>query len=97
MQESTLYQEIYKKGVQEGIEKGLQEGIEKGLQEGVRKQQDTLIFLLEERFGKVPVLLKTAIFGVTADKKLKLLFKEVVKTDSLKTFQNFMEKKILHR
>jgi flagellar biosynthesis/type III secretory pathway protein FliH len=47
-----------KKGLEKGLEKGLAQGLEKGLAQGMA---ESLLLLLEERFGPMPEELRTQV------------------------------------
>ncbi len=71
LEESWAYQEMIKKGLQQGLEKGLQQGLEKGLQQGLEKGlkkgrqegelqalRETLLDIVQARFPELVPLAK---------------------------------------
>ena len=58
LEESVIYQDIFRKGrqrgVQEGIQRGMQQGVKQGVQQGAEQEvRKVAIRQLERRFGKL--------------------------------------------
>ncbi|MEO5329667.1 MAG: Rpn family recombination-promoting nuclease/putative transposase [Magnetococcus sp. THC-1_WYH] len=70
-------------GEQKGIQKGLQEGLQKGIQQGERKAKaDTLLQLLQARFGSVPESMDQKVAAANLD-ELTTWVGNIFKADSL--------------
>lgn len=78
LEESWVYQEIKKKGLEQGLEQGLQQGLERGLERGIqqgrdevearirelRQQRKTLIAFLETHFPAMVPLVKVQTYDI---------------------------------
>ena len=54
LEESVIYQDIFKKGERRGLAKGERRGLEKGLEKGLEQEARKLaIRFIERRFGKL--------------------------------------------
>jgi predicted transposase YdaD len=51
LRESPWYEEIFQEGLEQGLEQGMEQGLEQGLERG---QVNTLLRVLERRFGALP-------------------------------------------
>ena len=71
-----------------GIEKGLEKGRQEGRQEGqVRNQQESVLAVLETRFGEVPYPLREAVTGMDDLARLKQWHRLAIQLPSLEEFQ----------
>ena len=76
------------KGIEQGIEKGLEQGIEKGLEQGIEKgleqgKRQSLIQVLEARFGQVDTPLLEKIAAIKELESLDRYFRRALRMASL--------------
>ena len=77
-----------RRGLEKGLEQGLEQGLEKGRQEGqVRNQQESVLAVLETRFGDVPYPLREAVTAVDDLVRLKQWLRSAIQLPSLEEFQ----------
>lgn len=72
---------------QEGIEEGLQEGRQLGV---IQSSQDSVIEVLETRFGEVPITIINAVNNINDSSVLKTLLKRAISIPPLAEFQQFL-------
>ncbi|MBE9219772.1 hypothetical protein IQ222_13435 [Dolichospermum flos-aquae LEGE 04289] len=72
---------------QEGIEEGLQEGRQLGV---IQSSQDSVIEVLETRFGEVPITIINAVNNINDSSVLKTLLKRAISIPSLAEFEQFL-------
>ncbi|MFO5492587.1 MAG: hypothetical protein ACLBM6_08585 [Cuspidothrix sp.] len=72
---------------QEGIEEGLQEGRQLGV---IQSSQDSVIEVLETRFGQVPITIIDAVNNINDSSVLKTLLKRAISIPSLAEFEQFL-------
>ena len=72
---------------QEGIEEGLQEGRQLGVIQG---SQDSVIQVLETRFGQVPITIINAVNNINDSSVLKTLHKRAISIPSLAEFEQLL-------
>ena len=72
---------------QEGIEEGLQEGRQLGV---IQSSQDSVIEVLETRFGQVPITIINAVNNINDSSVLKTLLKRAISIPSLAEFEQFL-------
>jgi flagellar biosynthesis/type III secretory pathway protein FliH len=72
---------------QEGIEEGLQEGRQLGV---IQSSQDSVIEVLETRFGEVPITIINAVNNINDSSVLKTLHKRAISIPSLAEFEQFL-------
>lgn len=76
----TLFEELsHEEGLQKGLQKGLQEGLQKGLQESI-------IDILEIRFGEVPATARARVHNCCEVPQLKELLRKASRVPSLGEF-----------
>ena len=97
----TLFEELalkegLEKGIQKGIQKGLVEGRQKGRQEGlveglekgiVQTARESILDVLDTRFGQVPSSVRERINALCSEPTLKDLLRRAVRTPSIEEFQ----------
>ncbi len=97
----TLFEELalkegLEKGIQKGIQKGLVEGRQKGRQEGlveglekgiVQTARESILDVLDTRFGQVPASVRERINALCSEPTLKDLLRRAVRASSLDEFQ----------
>ena len=88
--------DLVKKGIQEGLQEGLQQGLQQGLQEGLqqgiqrgiqRGKQESLIRILEARFGEIEESLRERIKGIEEIEKLEKLLISAIRANDLEEFK----------
>jgi hypothetical protein len=80
--------DLVKQGIQEGIQQGLQQGLQKGKIEGVIEgKQESLIKILEIRFGEIEESLRERIKSIREVEKLNNLLVSVIKVKDLQEFK----------
>jgi hypothetical protein len=84
--------DLVKKGIQEGLQEGLQQGLQQGLQEGIRRgiqrgKQESLIRILEARFGEIEESLRERIKGIEEIEKLEELLISAIRANDLEEFK----------
>ena len=68
--------------------RGLEKGLERGRQEGqVRNQQESVLAVLETRFGEVPYPLREAVTAMADLVRLKQWHRLAIQLPSLEAFQ----------
>ncbi|MCE2720129.1 MAG: transposase [Dolichospermum sp.] len=72
---------------QEGIEEGLQEGRQLGV---IQSSQDSVIEVLETRFGQVPITIINAVNNINDSSVLKTLLKRAISIPSLAEFEQLL-------
>ncbi|MBE9233147.1 hypothetical protein IQ231_16060 [Cuspidothrix issatschenkoi LEGE 03284] len=72
---------------QEGIEEGLQEGRQLGV---IQSSQDSVIEVLETRFGQVPITIIDAVNNINDSSVLKTLHKRAISIPSLAGFEQLL-------
>jgi hypothetical protein len=72
---------------QEGIEEGLQERRQLGV---IQSSQDSVIEVLETRFGEVPITIINAVNNINDSSVLKTLHKRAISIPSLAEFEQFL-------
>ena len=72
---------------QEGIEEGLQEGRQLGV---IQSSQDSVIEVLETRFGEVPITIIDAVNNINDSSVLKTLHKRAISIPSLAEFEQLL-------
>ncbi|MEY3223123.1 MAG: hypothetical protein RLZZ203_1979 [Cyanobacteriota bacterium] len=72
---------------QEGIEEGLQEGRQLGV---IQSSQDSVIEVLETRFGEVPITIIDAVNNINDSSVLKTLLKRAISIPSLAGFEQLL-------
>lgn len=72
---------------QEGIEEGLQEGRQLGV---IQSSQDSVIEVLETRFGQVPITIIDAVNNINDSSVLKTLLKRAISIPSLAEFEQLL-------
>ncbi|MDB9485837.1 hypothetical protein PN492_04635 [Dolichospermum circinale CS-537/01] len=72
---------------QEGIEEGLQEGRQLGV---IQSSQDSVIEVLETRFGQVPITIINAVNKINDSSVLKILLKRAISIPSLAEFEQLL-------
>ena len=72
---------------QEGIEEGLQEGRQLGV---IQSSQDSVIEVLETRFGEVPITIIDAVNNINDSSVLKTLLKRAISIPSLAEFEQLL-------
>ena len=76
------------KGRQEGRQKGRQEGLVEGLEKGiVQTARESILDVLDTRFGQVPASVRERINALCSEPKLKDLLRRAVRTPSIEEFQ----------
>ena len=94
LRESPWYQEAVQQGieqgVQQGIEQGVQQGIEQGVQQGIEQgvqqgRRESLLRLLQLRFGEIPPEIEAALQGLSLE-ELENLLAEALAANSLEEF-----------
>ena len=74
-----------------GLEKGLERGRQEGRQEGqVRNQQESVLAVLETRFGEVPYPLREAVTAMADLTRLKQWHRLAIQLPSLRAFQTHL-------
>ena len=74
---------------EEGIEEGIAQGIEQGIAQG---KAESLLIMLEGRFGEIPQALQRAISDVSDLDRLDALFRFALKADNLQMFEVMLGK-----
>ena len=75
-------------GRQEGRQKGRQEGLVEGLEKGiVQTARESILDVLDTRFGQVPASVRERINALCSEPKLKDLLRRAVRTPSIEEFQ----------
>ena len=77
-------QEGRQKGRQEGRQEGLVEGLEKGI---VQTARESILDVLDTRFGQVPSSVRERINALCSEPTLKDLLRRAVRTPSIEEFQ----------
>ncbi|MCX6884295.1 MAG: hypothetical protein NTX27_04560 [Verrucomicrobia bacterium] len=78
-------QEGWQEGRQEGRQQGRQEGWQEGRQEG---WQNSVLELLEARFGEAPEAIRAQVRGVVAPAELRAMLLKAAVVRSLAEFSN---------
>ena len=77
---------------QEGLEEGRAEGIEQGIEQGIlRMGRDSVIEVLETRFGELPISLVEAVNKIEEQAVLKDLLKRAITIESVTEFQQVLQ------
>ena len=88
--------DLVKQGIREGFQQGIQEGIQQGLQQGLQQgkiegviegKQESLIKILEIRFGEIEESLKERIKSIREVEKLNNLLASAIKVADLEKFR----------
>ena len=75
-------------GHQEGRQKGRQEGLVEGLEKGiVQTARESIIDVLDTRFGQVPDSVREQVNAIGSERNLKDLHRRAILTPSLEEFQ----------
>ncbi|WP_297887991.1 flagellar biosynthesis/type III secretory pathway protein [Sulfurihydrogenibium sp.] len=91
-QEMIKQDPFYKKGLEKGLEKGIKQGLEKGIKQGLEKgikqgkiisMQNSIIIILEEKFGNIPKSLEDKIKSINEEEILTNLMKMVLNAKSI--------------
>ena len=82
LRESPWYQEILQQGVQQGVQQGIQQGIQQG-------RRESLLRLLELRFGEIPSEIQTSLQESTRE-KLEDLMATALAVNSLDEFSQHL-------
>jgi hypothetical protein len=70
---------------------GIQEGIEQGIQEGIlQNARDSVIEVLETRFGEVPSSIVEVVNQIKESAVLKMLLKRAIAIPSTAEFQQIL-------
>jgi flagellar biosynthesis/type III secretory pathway protein FliH len=72
---------------QEGIEEGLQEGRQLGV---IQSSQDSVIEVLETRFGEIPISIINAVNNLNNSSALKILLKRAIAIPSISEFEQLL-------
>ena len=72
LEESVIYQDIFRKGKQRGVQEGIQQGVQQGMQKGVQQgaeQEARKVAMrqLERRFGKLSRTAQRQIEGLAVE------------------------------
>ena len=82
----TLFEELaLKEGLEKGLEKGLVEGFEKGI---VQNARESILDVLDTRFGQVPESVRERINAIGSEPTLKNLLRQAARASSLEEFQS---------
>ena len=76
---------------QEGMEEGMERGMEKGREEGREQAQQSVMDVLEVRYGRVPEGLAEKIQRERSLAKLRSLLLHALKSPSLEDFASHLE------
>lgn len=68
------------RGIQQGIQQGIEQGVERGLAQGVR---DSILDLVEVRFGAVPPALATEMAAIDDVERLRGLLRYAATAQSI--------------
>jgi hypothetical protein len=82
----TLAEQWRQEGMEEGMERGMERGMEKGMEKGREQAQQSVIDVLEVRFGRVPEGLAEKIQRERSLAKLRTLLLQALKAVSLEDF-----------
>jgi hypothetical protein len=78
---------------EEGVKEGIEQGIERGIEKGARDELlATIQTTLEDKFGAAGSHMMTKIQSIEDMPRLRALNREIVKTDSLQTIRDSLEK-----
>lgn len=81
---SIYEQRGIEKGIEQGIEKGIEQGIQKGIEQGVvRGKRETLLRLLERKFGALSERVRTRVEQITGTEELDRLSDAILTSQSL--------------
>lgn len=80
---------VKEEGIEEGIAQGIEQGIEQGIAQG---KAESLLIMLEGRFGEIPQALQRAISDVSDLDRLDALFRFALKADNLQMFEVMLGK-----
>lgn len=69
-----------KKGLREGVKQGIEQGLRKGVEQGVR---DTLLHLLERRFGQVSPSIRSRVGAIRSIEELRGLVDRTLEAKSI--------------
>jgi hypothetical protein len=92
-------EEGLEKGLERGLEKGLEKGLERGLEKGIKQglldgrvseAHDTIIELIEERFGPVPPGLHRKLSQVRSHELLRTLRRQLRNCRELGDFEQLV-------
>lgn len=77
-----------KKGLREGVKQGIERGLEQGLEQGLRKGveqgvRDTLLHLLERRFGQVSPSVRSRVEAIRSLEELRGLVDRTLEAKSI--------------
>ncbi len=79
---------IERRGIEKGLEQGLEQGLEKGQQLGqLRNQQESVLAVLETRFGEIPYPLRESVTAMDDLARLKQWHRLAIQLPSLGAFQ----------
>ena len=79
------------KGIEQGIEKGIEQGIEQGIEKGtIQTSWESILDILESRFGDIPSSLIPMIHEITNVSTLKMLRKKSLTVGSLDEFKQIV-------
>ena len=88
LEETEGVMEIVTTWMKEGIRKGRQEGRREGIEEGELKAlSDSVVEILEARFGRIPAAVKKKLKAIENRKQLKLLLREAATATNLPEFE----------
>jgi len=80
--------DLVKKGIQEGLQEGIQQGLQQGIQRGIQRgKQESLIRILEARFGEIEESLGERIKGIEEIEKLEELLISAIRANDLEEFK----------
>lgn len=75
-------------------QRGLEKGLEKGQQIGqIRNQQESVLAVLETRFGEVPYPLREAVTATDNLARLKQWLRSAIQLSSLEEFQTLIHER----
>ena len=77
-----------------GLQQGLEQGLEKGQHLGqIRNQQESVLTVLETRFGDIPYPLREAVTAMHDLAQLKQWHRSAIQLSSLEEFQTLIQER----
>ena len=90
----TLAEQLIQKGKEEGLERGIHQGIERGIHQGIERGiQESVIEVLEARFGAVSASIREMLTSITDRAMLEDLLRKAATLPSLAEWEKNVPQK----
>ena len=81
--------EAERKGIQKGIEEGRKEGIKEAIENSRLKDIETVLKLLDKKFGNISIEMNNKIQNLNSE-KLKLIIENILDIDTLEQLKQYL-------